>query len=59
MSLNSKNLGSVAIFAAGAVLVALVSVWTGSPPLSAVITGVAFFLVAIVAIFARSRSRGS
>lgn len=59
MSLISKNLGSLAIFAAGAVLVALVSVWAGSPLLPAVITGVAFFLVAIVAMFVRSRSRRS
>ena len=57
MDVNSKRIGSVALLAAGAAVIAVVLVATGSPLQIAIIVGVGFFVIAIGAIIVRSRTR--
>ena len=57
MDVNSKRIGSIALLAAGAAVIAVVLVATGSPLQIAIIVGVGFFVLAIGAIVVRSRTR--
>jgi Flp pilus assembly protein TadB len=57
MTIKGNRTASAIAFVVGAVLIVLVLIWTGTPPLVAAVAGAGFLLVAAIAGSIRGRSK--